>query len=136
MRYNADLWETVPVPEKLKNSAVYAVASTPQELFLATYMKIWSYDGTRWSRFEAPRISDMVATEQGIWLALQRKGLGFFDYEQRNLITWTTRDGLYNNFVKQVSPDDRGRVWLKHANGEVSVYSSEGLRRNRAKIQE
>lgn len=63
-------------------------------------------------------VYSVYADSQGyVWMGTF--GSGFYRYDPRTdeLIAFTDRDGLPNNFVKGILPDGRGNLWLSTDNG-------------------
>jgi ligand-binding sensor domain-containing protein/signal transduction histidine kinase len=76
-----------------------------------------------------------------LWLGTNQAGLTRFDPRTETFTLFTTRDGLPNNFVSNILPDQDGNLWLTTANGlcrfnpktkAVQNFSdSDGLQSNR-----
>ncbi|MEX0915681.1 MAG: diguanylate cyclase, partial [Wenzhouxiangellaceae bacterium] len=73
------------------------------------------------SVWDAVRIGDTV------WAATFSGGLNRIDLSSGSVTHFLERDGLANNVVYRIVPDDRGRLWLS-TNASISVFDTEAGR--------
>ncbi|MEP3210911.1 MAG: two-component regulator propeller domain-containing protein [Maribacter sp.] len=52
-----------------------------------------------------------------LWIGTNGGGLNAFDLEKQHFYTYTDADGLANNVIYAILPDDRGNLWLSSNRG-------------------
>lgn len=63
-------------------------------------------------------ILDMAQDQKGfIWFATEA---GLVKFDGYNFVTYKAKDGLCDNFIKAVYPDEQGNIWVGGYNGKLS----------------
>lgn len=65
-----------------------------------------------------------------LWLGTDGGGLNKFDIQQKNFTHFTVAEGLPNNVVYGILPDDRGNLWLSTNKGLSRFNPASGIFRN------
>jgi len=83
-----------------------------------------SDDGLAMDAISLGQGSILVDHKNNIWFATQGGGVSKYDGE--NFTSYTTDQGLANNFVRSIAQDQSGNIWLG-TNGGVSKYNGESF---------
>lgn len=87
---------------------------------IADEMNLWEYD-----------IRDFYEDKLGnIWIASEGGGLYRYDPVSRQLSNYTRRDGLPNDAIHQIIPDETGNLWLSTNRGISCFNPGKGTFRN------
>ncbi|MBN8825706.1 MULTISPECIES: two-component regulator propeller domain-containing protein [unclassified Spirosoma] len=60
--------------------------------------------------------------QKRLWVGTSGSGLQLFDVRTETFRSWTTKDGLANNFIAGIIEDDQHNLWLS-TNGGISCFN-------------
>ncbi len=124
-------WTLYTERDGLASNWVRDIAIDPQGLvWFATPKGVSVFSGSAWQTFSSnnsplPRdvVSAIVIDRAGNrWLATEGGGVVFLSADEREWRTYTTADGLGDDFVLALAVDPAGRVWAGTWRGGVSVF--------------
>ncbi len=131
-------YETVTYSSRdgIFNSAVNAVTQTPDGfIWVGTYSGLYMYDGVRFE--EADLHEDiktvkalMVDSKGRLWIGTNESGVACFDFTDRSLMIYSTKNGLDSDSVRAVCEDTSGNIYVGTAlslskitpQGKVKTY--------------
>ncbi|MDD5537384.1 MAG: two-component regulator propeller domain-containing protein [Candidatus Omnitrophica bacterium] len=135
-KYTGKEWQKItPVIEDLRPNV------TVQDIFVDKQGDIWfavtgnqgqrtapmahgvtRYDGTNWTQFLGhTHITTIFQDTQGnLWFG---SNVGIIRYDGSNWQTFTTEDGLADNYVVAITEDSQGNLWFGTWNDGVSRYN-------------
>jgi ligand-binding sensor domain-containing protein/signal transduction histidine kinase len=109
----------------LPEQTVQAFAQTPDGyLWIGTTGGLVRFDGMHFSVFDrqnTPALHEnsvfclMVSRDGALWIGTEGGGLA--RYARGQFRSWTTRDGLSNDFVRKIAQDAQGTIWAGTDNG-------------------
>lgn len=127
--YTRRIWQTT---DGLPEQTVQAFAQTPDGyLWIGTTGGLLRFDGARFVTFDrqnTPGLIDnnifcLTVTRDGaLWIGTEGGGLA--RYYGGTFRTWTTREGLSNDFVRTIVEDARGTIWAGTDNGLLRLKGS------------
>ncbi len=133
--YINDIWQT---DDGLPQSTVYKVLQTHDGyLWLGTAEGLVRFDGVRFTTIDRSNTGGVLIVsalyedpEGSLWIGTY--GGGLTQYKDGKFHTFTTNDGLPNNFVWSISQDRKGTLWVgtmsglsAWKDGKFSVYTKE-----------
>ena len=128
--FSRRLWQT---QDGLPEETVQAFAQTPDHyLWIGTSGGLVRFDGDQLVVFDRENTAELhensifaltVAHDGALWIGTD--GGGVLRYRDRRFRTFSSRDGLRNQFVRSVVEDRRGAVWVGTDDG---LYRIEGDR--------
>jgi signal transduction histidine kinase/ligand-binding sensor domain-containing protein len=75
--------------------------------------------------FQIPEITDMyVVVSDSIWIGTQKEGLYLCQITGQVLKHFTTLDGLADNYVSAIEPDNDDELWISTNNGLSRLHKS------------
>lgn len=120
--YTRHVWQGF---EGLPEQTVQAFAQTPDGyLWIGTTGGLIRFDGAHFTLFDrqdTPSLHEnsifclMVSRDGALWIGTE--GGGVVRYEQAQFRSWTTREGLSNDFVRALFQDSSGTIWAGSDNG-------------------
>jgi ligand-binding sensor domain-containing protein/signal transduction histidine kinase len=120
--YTRHVWHA---SDGLSEQTVQAFAQTPDGyLWIGTTGGLVRFDGAQFTVFDrqnTPALQEnsifslMVARDGTLWIGTEGGGLAH--YAGGKFRSWTTRDGLSNDFVRTIAEDAAGRIWIGTDNG-------------------
>ncbi|RMH68803.1 MAG: hybrid sensor histidine kinase/response regulator, partial [Bacteroidetes bacterium] len=126
-QYTHDVWTT---DDGLPQNSINALVQTRDGyLWMGTYKGLVRFDGVRFTVFDkrnTPAIRDNVvyalyeSRDGTLWAGTQAGGL--IAYRDGDFTTYTTEDGLGNDFVTSLAEDAEGTLWIGFQNGGLSRY--------------
>ncbi len=131
--YTRHIWHA---SDGLPEQTVQAFAQTPDGyLWIGTTGGLVRFDGAQFTVFDrqnTPALREnsvfclMVARDGSLWIGTE--GGGIAHLAQGRLRTWTTREGLSNDFVRSIAQDASGRIWAGTDNGLLRLQSDRFVR--------
>jgi ligand-binding sensor domain-containing protein/signal transduction histidine kinase len=120
--YTRHLWQA---PDGLPEQTVQAFAQTADGyLWIGTTGGLLRFDGAHFTLFDrqnTPALKEnsvfclMVSRDGALWIGTE--GGGLVRYARGEFRSWTTRDGLSNDFVRALVEDADGTIWAGTDNG-------------------
>ena len=120
--YTRHAWQA---SDGLPEPTVQAFAQTPDRyLWIGTSGALLRFDGVHFTVFDrqnTPAIHQnsvfclLVARNGDLWIGMEGGGLA--RYAKGQFTSWTTREGLSDDFVRALAEDARGRIWVGTDNG-------------------
>ncbi len=120
--YTLHVWQA---PDGLPEQTVQAFAQTGDGyLWIGTTGGLVRFDGIHFTVFDrqnTPSLHEnsvfclMVARDGALWIGTE--GGGLIRYSKGQFRSWTTRDGLSNDFVRSLVQDAQGAIWAGTDNG-------------------
>jgi ligand-binding sensor domain-containing protein/signal transduction histidine kinase len=120
--YTRHAWQA---SDGLPEPTVQAFAQTPDRyLWIGTSGALLRFDGLHFTVFDrqnTPAIHQnsvfclLVARNGDLWIGMEGGGLD--RYAQGQFSSWTTREGLSDDFVRALAEDAQGRIWVGTDNG-------------------
>jgi len=120
--YTHRVWQS---SDGLPEQTVQAFAQTPDGfLWIGTTGGLVRFDGSHFVVFDrqnTPAFREnsvfclMVSRDGALWIGTEGGGLARYAYGEFR--SWTTRDGLSNDFVRTLAQDAQGNVWAGTDNG-------------------
>ncbi len=131
--YARRVWQA---PDGLPEQTVQAFAQTPDGyLWIGTTGGLVRFDGAHFTVFDrqnTPALHEnsvfclMVARDGALWIGTEGGGLARYAHGQFR--SWTTRDGLSNDFVRKIVEDASGTVWAGTDNGLLRLKGDRFVR--------
>ncbi len=120
--YTRHTWQA---SDGLPEPTVQAFAQTPDRyLWIGTSGALVRFDGVHFKVFDrqnTPAIHQnsvfclLVARNGDLWIGMEGGGLA--RYAHGEFQSWTTREGLSDDFVRALAQDAQGRIWVGTDNG-------------------
>jgi ligand-binding sensor domain-containing protein/signal transduction histidine kinase len=120
--YTRHTWQA---SDGLPEPTVQAFAQTPDRyLWIGTSGALLRFDGVHFTVFDrqnTPAIHQnsvfclLVARNGDLWIGMEGGGLA--RYAKGQFTSWTTREGLSDDFVRALAEDAQGRIWVGTDNG-------------------
>ena len=120
--YTRRVWQA---SDGLPEQTVQAFAQTPDGyLWIGTTGGLVRFDGAHFTVFDrqnTPALHEnsvfclMVSHDGALWIGTE--GGGLVRYAQGQFRSWTTREGLSNDFVRALAEDAHGTIWAGTDNG-------------------
>jgi ligand-binding sensor domain-containing protein len=143
-RFTNDSWEMylAGIPGSHFNSVSTMHVAPNDDLWLGVYdLGVVQFDGEAWRHYLPPHASgtlsvDAIASdhEGNMWFGLSTDnpifgpaGDGLVRFDGVNWQTFTTADGLANNWITGISIDNSNNVWTSHPSGGVSRKMASGF---------
>lgn len=107
-----------------------AVAQTADGyIWMGTYSGLIRYDGRTFEYFnfggEISTVRSLfVDSKDYLWIGTNDSGIYRYDIYTRELVRFTTADGLGSNTIRAICEDDRGRLYIGTA-GALTLYEEE-----------
>jgi ligand-binding sensor domain-containing protein/signal transduction histidine kinase len=131
--YTRHVWQA---SDGLPEQTVQAFAQTPDDfLWIGTSGGLVRFDGLHFTVFDrrnTPALHEnsifclMVSRDGALWMGTEGGGLA--RYRQGQFRSWTTRDGLSNDFVRALAEDPRGNIWVGTDNGLLRLEGNRFVR--------
>ena len=131
--YTRHAWQA---SDGLPEPTVQAFAQTPDRyLWIGTSGALLRFDGVHFTVFDrqnTPAIHQnsvfclLVARNGDLWIGLEGGGLA--RYAGGAFTSWTTREGLSDDFVRALAEDSRGSIWVGTDNGLLRFDGSHFVR--------
>jgi ligand-binding sensor domain-containing protein/signal transduction histidine kinase len=127
--YTRHVWQA---PDGLPEQTVQAFAQTSDGyLWIGTTGGLLRFDGARFTLFDrqnTPSLREnsvfclMVSRDGALWIGTE--GGGLVQYQHGQFRSWTTREGLSNDFVRALAQDANGAIWAGTDNGLLRLNGS------------
>jgi ligand-binding sensor domain-containing protein/signal transduction histidine kinase len=124
--YTQHVWQA---PDGLPEQTVQAFAQTPDGfLWIGTTGGLVRFDGAHFTIFDrqnTPSLHEnsvfclMVSRDGALWIGTE--GGGLIRYARGEFRSWTTHEGLSNDFVRSLAEDARGNIWSGTDNGLLKL---------------
>jgi len=131
--YTQRVWQA---SDGLPEQTVQAFAQTPDGyLWIGTTGGLVRFDGAQFTVFDrqnTPALHEnsvfclMVAHDGALWIGTEGGGLA--RYVRGEFRSWTTRDGLSNDFVRKIAEDVNGTIWAGTDNGLLRLQGNRFIR--------
>jgi PAS domain S-box-containing protein len=128
--YALDVWEQ---PRGLPQNTVFNILQTSDGyIWIATKGGLARFDGVRFATFDNRQLREgeiwalAEGADSSLWVATY--GSGLVRLKQGKVTTYTTKDGLTNNFVTSLCRDREGGIWIGTDDG-LSRFYDEGFTR-------
>ncbi len=131
--YTHHVWQA---SDGLPEQTVQAFAQTPDSfLWIGTSGGLVRFDGVHFTVFDrqnTPALHEnsvfclMVARDGALWIGTEGGGLA--RYAHGDFRSWTTRDGLSNDFVRTLAQDGQGNIWAGTDNGLLRLEGDRFVR--------
>ena len=131
--YARRVWQA---PDGLPEQTVQAFAQTPDGyLWIGTTGGLVRFDGAHFTVFDrqnTPALHEnsifclMVAHDAALWIGTEGGGLARYAHGQFR--SWTTHEGLSNDFVRKIVEDARGAIWTGTDNGLLRLDADRFVR--------
>ncbi len=131
--YTRHVWQA---PDGLPEQTVQAFAQTPDGyLWIGTTGGLLRFDGARFTLFDrqnTPQLHEnsifclMTARDGALWIGTEGGGLA--RYAQGRFRSWSTREGLSNDFVRTMIEDAHGVIWAGTDNGLLRLEGDRFVR--------
>ncbi len=131
--YTRRVWQA---SDGLPEQTVQAFAQTPDGyLWIGTTGGLVRFDGAQFTVFDRQNTSAlhensvfclMVARDGSLWIGTEGGGLARYAHGQFR--SWTTREGLSNDFVRKVVEDASGVIWAGTDNGLLRLNGDRFVR--------
>ena len=128
--YTRRVWQA---PDGLPEQTVQAFAQTPDGyLWIGTTGGLLRFDGAHFTVFDqnnTPALHEnsifclLVSSDGALWIGTEGGGLARYLYGQFR--SWTSKDGLSNDFVRALAQDANGTIW---AGTDLGLLRVEGER--------
>lgn len=91
---------------------------------------LWSIDPSDLSVSSISKVGDNIKSlhydkNEILWIGTNGNGLKAYDPEKKSVMTIERNDGLPNNVIYSILPDDQGHLWLSSNRGLTKVSVSE-----------
>jgi signal transduction histidine kinase/ligand-binding sensor domain-containing protein len=126
--YTRHIWQA---SDGLPEQTVQAFAQTRDGyLWIGTTGGLVRFDGVHFTTFDrqnTPALHEnsifclMVSRDGALWIGTEGGGLA--RYAQGQFRSWTTREGLSNDFVRSLAEDATGNIWAGTDNGLLRLDS-------------
>src|SRR5580692_11318456 len=131
--YTRRVWQA---SDGLPEQTVQAFAQTPDGyLWIGTTGGLVRFDGvhfTVYDRQNTPALHEnsifclTVARDGALWIGTE--GGGLVRYAGGQFRSWSTRDGLSNDFVRKIAEDTHGAIWAGTDNGLLRLEGDRFVR--------
>jgi len=131
--YTRHVWQA---PDGLPEQTVQAFAQTPDGyLWIGTTGGLLRFDGAHFTLFDrqnTPALREfsifclMVSRDGALWIGTEGGGLA--RYLHGEFTSWTTIEGLSNDFVRALAQDANGTIWAGTDNGLLQ-FNGAGFQR-------
>jgi ligand-binding sensor domain-containing protein/signal transduction histidine kinase len=131
--YTRHTWQA---SDGLPEPTVQAFAQTPDRyLWIGTSGALLRFDGTHFTVFDrqnTPAIHQnsvfclLVARNGDLWIGMEGGGLA--RYAKGQFTSWTTREGLSDDFVRTLAQDAQGRIWVGTDDGLMRLNGDRFVR--------
>ena len=131
--YTRRVWHTA---DGLPEQTVQAFAQTPDGyLWVGTTGGLVRFDGAQFTVFDrqnTPALHEnsvfclMVSRDGTLWIGTEGGGLA--RYAHGEFRSWTTREGLSNDFVRKLAEDAHGTIWIGTDNGLLRLEGDRFVR--------
>lgn len=131
--YTRHVWQAV---DGLPEQTVQAFAQTSDGyLWIGTTGGLVRFDGAHFTLFDrqnTPSLQEnsvyclMVSRDGALWIGTE--GGGVVRYEHGRFRSWTTHEGLSNDFVRALFQDSAGTIWAGTDNGLMQFSSDRFVR--------
>jgi ligand-binding sensor domain-containing protein/signal transduction histidine kinase len=131
--YTRHVWQA---SDGLPEQTVQAFAQTPDGyLWIGTTGGLVRFDGvhfTVYDRQNTPALHEnsifclTVARDGALWIGTEGGGLA--RYARGQFRSWSTRDGLSNDFVRKIAEDAHGAIWAGTDNGLLHLEGDRFVR--------
>jgi ligand-binding sensor domain-containing protein/signal transduction histidine kinase len=131
--YTRRVWQA---SDGLPEQTVQAFAQTPDGyLWIGTTGGLVRFDGAQFTVFDrqnTPALREnsvfclMVSRDGALWIGTEGGGLA--RYAQGQFRSWTTREGLSNDFVRKLAEDAHGVIWAGTDNGLMRLQGDRFVR--------
>ncbi len=131
--YTERTWQ---MQDGLPEQVVQAFAQTADRyLWIGTTGGLLRFDGERFLTFDrenTPAFSEnnvfclLVSRDNGLWIGME--GGGLLRYKNGTFHSFSSSNGLTNNFVRALSQDNQGNIWVGTDNG-LFLVTGEQVRR-------
>ena len=134
--YTRHVWQA---SDGLPEQTVQAFAQTPDGyLWIGTTGGLVRFDGVHFTVFDrqnTPSLHEnsvfclMVSRDGALWIGTEGGGLARYAHGQFR--SWTTRQGLSNDFVRSLAQDAHGTIWAGTDNGLLKLEGERFVRVDR-----
>jgi ligand-binding sensor domain-containing protein/signal transduction histidine kinase len=131
--YTRHVWQA---SDGLPEQTVQAFAQTPDGyLWIGTTGGLVRFDGAHFTVFDrqnTPSLHEnsvfclMVSRDGTLWIGTEGGGLA--RYAHGRFRSWTTQDGLSNDFVRSLAQDKQGNIWAGTDNGLLKLEGERFVR--------
>ena len=131
--YTRHVWQA---SDGLPEQTVQAFAQTPDGyLWIGTTGGLVRFDGAHFTVFDrqhTPALAEnsvfclMVSRDGALWIGTEGGGLA--RYRQAEFRSWTTHEGLSNDFVRTFAEDAQGGIWAGTDNGLLRLQGDRFVR--------
>ncbi|MGA7339164.1 MAG: two-component regulator propeller domain-containing protein [Terracidiphilus sp.] len=131
--YTRHVWQA---SDGLPEQTVQAFAQTPDGyLWIGTTGGLVRFDGlhfTVFDRLNTPALHEnsvfclTVSSDGALWIGTEGGGLARYAHGQFR--SWTTREGLSNDFVRRIAEDAEGNIWAGTDNGLLRLEGDRFVR--------
>jgi ligand-binding sensor domain-containing protein/signal transduction histidine kinase len=131
--YTRHVWQA---PDGLPEQTVQAFAQTADGyLWIGTTGGLLRFDGAHFTLFDrqnTPSLHEnsvfclMVSRDGALWIGTEGGGLARYMHGQFR--SWTTREGLSNDFVRALAQDAEGTIWAGTDNGLLQLIGDSFVR--------
>ncbi|MGO8759171.1 MAG: two-component regulator propeller domain-containing protein [Terracidiphilus sp.] len=131
--YTRHVWQA---SDGLPEQTVQAFAQTPDGfLWIGTTGGLVRFDGVHFTVFDrqnTPALREnsvfclMVSHDGGLWIGTEGGGLA--RYRNGEFRSWSTREGLSNDFVRTLAEDAGGNIWAGTDNGLLRLAGDRFVR--------
>lgn len=131
--YTSHVWQAM---EGLPEQTVQSFAQTPDgSLWVGTTGGLVRFDGATFTLFDrqnTPALHEnsifclMVARDGALWIGTE--GGGILRYQHGQFASWTSHDGLSNDFVRAIFQDRAGTIWAGTDNGLLQFQAGHFVR--------
>jgi ligand-binding sensor domain-containing protein/signal transduction histidine kinase len=135
--YTRRLWQAT---DGLPEQTVQAFAQTPDGfLWIGTTGGLLRFDGARFTLFDRQNTTSlhennifclMVSRDGALWIGTEGGGLARYPAGQfrSEFRSWTTREGISNDFVRTLAQDSQGTIWAGTDNGLLRLSGDRFIR--------
>ena len=131
--YTRHVWQA---PDGLPEQTVQAFAQTPDGfLWIGTTGGLLRFDGARFTLFDRQNTPTLrennifcltVVHDGSLWIGTEGGGLAH--YAKGQFQSWSTRDGLSNDFVRTIVQTGDGTIWAGTDNGLLRLQGNRFVR--------